>query len=97
MPLNAVGQQGSWFACYKRVRYPCVHDHYIDYVARHYCDPDPDNRIDTDYVDAIGGGRVLVTASKPDGSRDRYKGLFEVSNVRWRNGELHFDLLRRLA
>lgn len=96
MPLNAVGQQGSWFARYKGVEYPCVHDRYVDYHNRRYCDPDPDNRINAPYVNAIAQGRVLVTVSGPDNSRHHYRGLFEVSKVQWQNGTLAFDLVSRL-
>lgn len=97
MPLDAHGQQGSWFARYRGVRYPCVHNHYMDWASRTYSDPDPDSRISEEYVAAITAlRRVLVTESNPDGSRHHYKALVEVSNVQWRGGSLTFDAITRL-
>ena len=97
MPLNAVGQQGSWFARYKGVQYPCVHNRYMNWKVQRYCDADPDQRIPSAYVEAIiSRGRVLVTESNPDGSRHHYKGLLEVGNVQWENGTLSFDVVKRL-
>ena len=69
----------------------------MNWKVRHYCDPDPDERIPNTYVEAItSGGRVLVTESNPDGSRHHYKALVEVGNVRWESGTLSFDVVKRL-
>ena len=97
MPLNAHGQQGSWFARYKGARYPCVHDRYMNWVSRTYSDPDPDHRISAEYVAEITAlRRVLVTESNADGSRHHYKAFVEVSKVQWHEGTLTFVAVRRL-
>ena len=102
---KAKGHQGSWFAEVDGESYPCVHDRYR--VGLHeYVDPnfDPDSDRAGTLLDALQGGRAILTKGKPDDDpasdairRDGYVGLFAIENARVEDGALRFTFTERIC
>jgi hypothetical protein len=100
--MKPKGSAGSWYAVWNEVRYPCVHSECV--TKLHYHDPFPEKvppaKFEA-YAEAIRGGKVLLTSSKPHPnghlSRDHYVALWEIDQVVVHPDQgIEFDLVRKL-
>lgn len=101
-----IGRAGDWLAEWEGERLPCIHEsclhklHYHDPFER-LCSPVVFNN----YVDAIKGGRVILTRTKAHptkghAERKKYIALWTVENLEvGRTGpqSIDFDLGNRLV
>jgi hypothetical protein len=97
----AIGQRGSWFAAVDGELLPCVHTKHMRQGA--YSDPafDAQDLKWTGFVDAIRGGRVILTRGETHaetGTEDRkgYVAVFRVEDIATDDGSLRFRLADRL-
>lgn len=99
-----IGSQGSWFARFEGVEFPCVHRHW--YEPGKYHDPHvrPGTRQWDKYVARIRdlGYVILTNDIVPDNTEDgtfkrtSYIAIFEATDVRLEGADLTFSMLRRI-
>jgi hypothetical protein len=99
-----VGSQGSWFAKFDGIEFPCVHAHW--YKPGHYHDPHvfPGTRQWDRYVERIRelGFVILTNDEVPEDpangtfKRTGYIAIFEATDVALDGNDLRFRMPRRI-
>lgn len=99
------GTQGSWFATWKGVAYPCVHRHWAK-PWPNYDDPNVDDRPQwPEFLRALQTGKkaLLTKSDIPEGEtgsgwrRSGYVAIYAIDDVEVRDGHLTFQFSERLV